>query len=85
MIYSLQQASYVEKKKIINLIKNHSEKAETIDEVFNFVKEKKGFEYARVKMNEFRYKGREMLKDVSDSDYKQAFENLIEFVTERKN
>jgi octaprenyl-diphosphate synthase len=85
LIYSLQQATYVEKKKIINLIKNHSEKTETIDEVFNFVKEKKGFEYARVKMNEFRDKGREMLKDVSDSEYKQAFENLIEFVTERKN
>jgi octaprenyl-diphosphate synthase len=85
LIYSLQQGSYAEKKKIINLIKNHSEEHETIEEVFNFVKAKKGFEFAKEKMNNFKEQGRAMLNEVPNSDFRRAFENLIEFVTERKN
>jgi octaprenyl-diphosphate synthase len=85
VIYSLQQATYGERKKIVNLIKNHSEEQATIDAVFNFVKEKKGFEYAKQKMHSFREEGRKMLNDMSESEYKTAFNNLIEFVTERKN
>src|ERR1700722_8150869 len=77
LIYSLQQGSYAEKKKIINLIKNHSEEHETIEEVFNFVKAKKGFEFAKEKMNNFKEQGRAMLNEVPNSDFRRAFENLI--------
>jgi octaprenyl-diphosphate synthase len=85
LIYALQQASYAEKKQIIYAIKNQSKKTETIDKVFNFVKEKGGLEYAIKKMVEYREQSREMLKAMPDSEYKKAFESLITFVTERKN
>jgi octaprenyl-diphosphate synthase len=85
LIYALERASYVEKKQIVNSIKNHSEKTETVEKVFNFVKEKGGIEYARKKMMEYREKSRGMVKELPDSEYKKAFESLITFVTERKN
>lgn len=85
LIYALQQSSYSEKKQVINAIKNQSEKAETVNKVFKFVKEKGGLEYANKKMIEFREKSRNMVKELPDSEYKKAFESLITFVTERKN
>lgn len=85
LIYALQQAGYAEKKQVINAIKNQSKKTETIDKVFNFVKEKGGIEYAMQKMLEYREKSRNMVKELPDSEYKRAFESLITFVTEREN
>lgn len=85
LIYALQQAGYVEKKQVINAIKNHSKKTETIDKVFTFVKEKGGLDYAMKKMLEYREKSRNMLKELPDSEYKKAFESLVTFVTEREN
>jgi len=51
--------------------------------ILAFVKEKKGLEYARSKMYEYREKSKLMLNELPDSIYKKAFEQLIEFVTER--
>lgn len=85
LIYALQQSAYLEKKQVINAIKNHGKKAETIDKVFTFVREKGGIEYAMSKMAEYRERSREMLKDLPDSEYKKSFESLITFVTEREN
>ncbi|MGP8216249.1 MAG: polyprenyl synthetase family protein [Bacteroidia bacterium] len=85
LIYALQQSSYIEKKRIINLIKNRSKEPEVIEEVFNFVQLKGGLEYAKKTMTDYREKSKIMLNELPDSGYKTAFMNLIEFVTERKN
>lgn len=85
LLHALQKAGYAEKKQIIYAIKNHSKKTETIEKVFNFVKEKGGLEYANRRMLEYREKSRKMLNELPDSEYRKAFESLITFVTERKN
>ncbi|HSY76303.1 MAG TPA: polyprenyl synthetase family protein [Bacteroidia bacterium] len=85
LIFALQQSTYVEKKKIINLIKNKSQEPEVIEEIFNFVKLKGGLEYAKKTMIDYREKSKIMLNELPDSEYKKAFMDLIEFVTERKN
>ncbi len=83
LIFALEQASYAEKKKILGSIKNKAADKETIGQVLRFVNEKKGLEYAREKMYEYREKSKLMLNDFPDSAYKTAFTQLIEFVTER--
>jgi octaprenyl-diphosphate synthase len=85
LIYSLLQANYAERKMMLNLVKNHAKEQETIEKVFTFVKEKKGIEYAEKRMLEYREKARAMLNELPASSYKSAFENLVSFVTERKN
>ena len=85
LIYALKQSSYLEKKRIINLIKNRSKEPEVIEEVFSFVMSKGGLEYAKKTMLDYRERAKVMLAELPESEYKQAFMNLIEFVTERKN
>ncbi|NNM94825.1 MAG: polyprenyl synthetase family protein [Bacteroidia bacterium] len=85
LIHALEQSGAIERIKMINLIKNHSSEPGTKDIVFNFVNTYKGIEYAGTRMTEYSQKARTMLKEVKDSVYKTAFEELITFVTERKN
>ncbi len=83
LIYALEQSSYAERKGILSSIKSKSSDKETMSRILAFVKEKKGLEYARSKMYEYREKSKLMLRELPDSAYKKAFEQLIEFVTER--
>jgi octaprenyl-diphosphate synthase len=83
LIFALEQSSYLEKKTIISLLKNKSGDKATAKQIFEFVKEKKGLEYARNKMYGYREKSKALINELPDSSYKTAFAQLIEFVTER--
>lgn len=83
LIYALEQSNYLEKKSIISKLKNKSADKATAAQVLEFVKEKKGLEYTRNKMYEYREKSKAMLSEIDDSPYKATFGKLIEFVTER--
>ncbi len=83
LIFALEQSSYIEKKRILGALKNRSADKATVLQIFDFVKEKKGIDYARSKMYEYREKSKAMLNQLPASAYKSAFEQLIEFVTER--
>jgi len=83
LIFALEQSSYIEKKRILSSLKNRSADKATVLQIFDFVKEKKGIDYARSKMYEYREKSKKMLNQLPASAYKSAFEQLIEFVTER--
>lgn len=83
LIFALEKSSYLEKKNIIRLLKNKSGDKATAKLILEFVKEKKGLEYARNKMYDYREKSKAMLNELPDSPYKNAFGQLIEFVTER--
>jgi octaprenyl-diphosphate synthase len=83
LIFALEQASYAEKKSILSAVKNKNGDKATAARILDFVKEKKGLEYAQSKMYEYREKSKTMLNELPNSPYKTAFEQLIEFVTER--
>ena len=83
LIFALEQSSYLEKKNILGKLKKKSAEKATAMLIFDFVKEKKGLEYAQNKMYEYREKSKAMLDRLTSSPYKTSFEQLIEFVTER--
>jgi len=85
LLHSLEKVGYAEKRAILKLVKNHSKDPATVDKIYAFVKTNKGLEYAETKMMEYREKARVMLKELPDSAYKTAFNQLLNFVTERKN
>jgi octaprenyl-diphosphate synthase len=83
VIFALNQSSTAEKKRIINIIKNENENPDKVNEVLQFVQDKKGIAYARKKMMHFRDDAFTMLTGFKDSIYRQSMLDLITFTTER--
>ncbi len=83
IIYSLNNSSSTEKRHIINIIKNDNENSAKVKEVLSFVSDKKGIEYAKQKMTDYRDKAFEMLGAFDDNVYRQSMQNLITFTTDR--
>ena len=83
LIYSLQKASWVEKKWIIRLVKKESNKQKKLNQIVDFVKEAGGIEYAEKVMNEYLDKALLLLEDFVDSKYKTSLNDLVHFTIER--
>ncbi|MDN4166965.1 polyprenyl synthetase family protein [Cytophagales bacterium LB-30] len=84
LIYALQQASWLEKRNIINIVKNNSDKPKKVDEVIAFVKQKGGLEYATQVMNTFYQEALALLDPLPDSEYKTSLKGLVQYTIERK-
>jgi octaprenyl-diphosphate synthase len=84
LIYALQHASKSEKRRIINIIKRHSNKPEKVKEVIEFVQNSGGLEYTKQIMLDFRNQAFELLHSFPDSEVRQSLEDLVTFVTDRE-
>ncbi len=84
LIYALNVSEKSERRKIIKLVKNHSEDQECVDEVVSFVRAKGGLDYAEAKMLEFQEKAFKLLSDFPDSTSRTSLEELVKFTTDRK-
>jgi len=84
LIFALRNAEWLEKKKIMYLIRNRSEDKKAVNEVINFVKKSGGLAYAQQKMTEFYQEALSLLKDFPDSAYKSSLHDLVVYSIERK-
>ena len=84
LIFALRNADWLEKKKIMYLIRNRSEDKKAVNEVINFVKKSGGLAYAQQKMTEFYQEALSLLKDFPDSAYKSSLHDLVVYSIERK-
>jgi octaprenyl-diphosphate synthase len=85
LIYSLSKASWMEKRKIIRIVKNENEKPDRVKEVIKFVKESGGIDYAKESMNKYYQRSIELFQEFPDSEYKTSLMQLVQFTIERKN
>lgn len=85
LIYALNNAPFLEKQKIISIIKNDNNNPKKVAEVIDFVVKSGGIQYAENKMNAFKNKSLEILSTFSDSPSKHALAGLVKYTTERKN
>ncbi len=84
LIYLLNNSSFLEKKKVINIVKRHNLNAEKVDRVIEQVNKSQGIEYATRKMYEYRDKAFELLLDFPpESPMRKGFEQLVIYTTER--
>lgn len=83
LIYLLNKSSYLQKRHIINIVKNHNLNPARVSEVIKLVNESGGIEYAEKMMFEYRNKAIEMLAEFPDKPSRRSLENLITFSTER--
>ena len=85
LIYSLSKASWLEKRKIIGIVKNNSEDTNKIKHVIDFVKKSGGIDYANQKMTEYYKQAMTILDELPSSEYKTSLSDLVQFTIERKN
>ena len=84
LIYALRNAPFLEKKKVIYIIKNQSHKNKKVREVIEFVKKSGGLEYAQKIMEQFYNDAQEILKSFTDSAFKNSLSDLVQFTIMRE-
>jgi octaprenyl-diphosphate synthase len=85
LIYALNNCTWLEKRKIINIIKNHNEESEKVKVVIDFVIEKGGIAYANKVMQEYKNKALIVLANLPKNDARDSLERLLIYAIERKN
>ncbi|MBS1523828.1 MAG: polyprenyl synthetase family protein [Bacteroidetes bacterium] len=83
LIYSLNNANSSERKRIINLVKNHNDDPKKIEQIIRFVKETGGLQYAETQMKKYQEEAFVILNTFPKSDSRESLEQLVRFTTER--
>ena len=84
LIHALNNCSYRERKRIINLVRNHNEDPARVNEVINFVLESNGIPYAQAKMMEYRDQAIEVLRQFPEGPSRDSLELLVNYTVDRK-
>ncbi|MEP2770818.1 MAG: polyprenyl synthetase family protein [Fulvivirga sp.] len=83
LIKALHSATWLEKRRIISTIRNHSHNKKKVNEVIDFVKQSGGLEYANEVMYRYYQEAIDILDAFEDSEYKHSLKNLVQFTIER--
>lgn len=85
LIFALSQASWLEKRRIISIVKNESGKPKKVKEVIDFVKKSGGIAYANQMMTKFHEEAMLLLHHLPESEYKISLKQLVQYTIERNN
>ena len=85
LIHSLNTADNIEKKWLINIMKNKKKDMKSIKKIINKVIELGGVKYASDMMNLYKNKALKVLKTFPKSDYKDSLELMVNYVVNRKS
>jgi len=83
LIYALNNCESGEKKRIINLVKNHDDDPVKIKEIIAFVNEAGGLTYAETQMKKYQEEAFAILNTFPAGDSRTGLEQLVRFTTER--
>lgn len=83
LIHALSKASWLEKRKIISIVRNESDKVAKVKEVIDFVRASDGIAHANRVMEKYYTEALEILKEFPESAYRQSLDNLVRFTIER--
>jgi len=83
LIYTLQNASSGDKRRIMSTIKNHNTNSKRVQQVIDKVTEAGGLDYAETAMNQYRDKAIDMLAQMPKNEATSSLRELIGFVTSR--
>lgn len=84
LLYVLNNAKSSERKRVLRLIKRKNKNSEVVGELIQMVIEKGGLEYAETKMNEFKEKAIEGLKEFPDCEARESLIELMNYISTRK-
>jgi octaprenyl-diphosphate synthase len=84
LIHSLNQSSWMEKRKVIKWVKGANRNRENIHRVIAFVREKGGIDYSKKVMDRFKNEALDILMGFPENECREALKALVEFTIERK-
>ncbi len=84
LIYTLNNASPCEKRKIKSIIKNHNHEKKKVDEIIKLVKSNGGIDYAVNKMNEYKDLSMNILEKFEPCEAQNSLNLLINYTVERE-
>ena len=84
LIYLLNQSGRSEKRKVVNIIKNHNTNPEKVRQVIDLVNQGGGIEYARQKMKEYHDEALGILEEFPESPSRNSLRDLVNYTIERK-
>ncbi len=83
LIHTLREAEESSRKKIFGLLENDFNQKD-FEQILSLIKGNGGVDYSREKAKTFGEKALNQLSDLRDSEYKQALQNLVDFVLRRE-
>ena len=83
MIHALNVMEPSERKWLINTVKNHNKDKKRVKEAIKKIKIVGGLNFAEKKMEGYRVKALEILKDLPESPYRKSLELMVNYVIER--
>ena len=84
LIYALNQVPSGDKRRMINLVKNHNDEPKKIAEIINFVKSTGGLQYAESQMKIYQDEAFAILNTFPEGEARTSLEQLVRYTTERK-
>lgn len=84
LIYLLNQSGWADKRKIINIVKNHNHSPEKVAQVMAMVRESGGIQYATNLMESYRNKAIDLLNGFPASESVEALKQLVDYTISRK-
>ncbi|HET9486758.1 MAG TPA: polyprenyl synthetase family protein, partial [Chryseosolibacter sp.] len=85
LIYALSQSGWLEKRRIISIVRNESEQPKKVKEVIAYVKQSGGIQYAVEKMNQYHREAMTILQYFAPSPYRDSLKDLVQFTIDRTN
>ena len=85
LIYALNQASWIERRKILFTIRYQNTNPAKLKMLFDFVNERGGIEYAQKAMENHVQQALSILHTFSESPHRKALESLVKFTLSRTN
>ncbi|HXS37952.1 MAG TPA: polyprenyl synthetase family protein [Flavipsychrobacter sp.] len=84
LIYTLQNVDKSIRKEIIYIVKNQNTDRRKVNDVINHVKQSGGIEYATKKMRQYQEEAIQLLHTYPDTPERNAMEELVNYVIDRK-
>jgi octaprenyl-diphosphate synthase len=83
LIHALSKASWLEKRRIIGIVRSESNKVSKVKEVIDFVRKSGGIQYAEAAMKRYYDEAMVILNEFPESPYKLSLANLVRYTIER--
>src|ERR1035437_1280350 len=83
LIYLLSKSSFIQKRHIINIVRNHSTDAIKVAEIISMVESCGGLDYAHQKMMDYCDSACTIVNRFPESDFKSSLLDLVQYTIER--
>jgi octaprenyl-diphosphate synthase len=84
LIYTLNNTDKQTRKEIIYIIKNENTRKSRVKHIIDIVEKTGGIEYTIQKMNQYKDEALQLLRQFPDTPVRKGFEDLVDYVTDRK-